>query len=134
MHALHGIDVAKQLATVEPGIVLDRLRDAAEVHHLTFAPDPATHWQEMEQACRSLMPRRVLVLADEVCTPPGAGELPGNVRGLLSKVCSADMLDAAIRLVLADGECFPARAQAARAGEQQAFSRPAAQAARPFDV
>lgn len=43
MHALHGIDVAKQLATVEPGIVLDRLRDAAEVHHLTFAPDPATH-------------------------------------------------------------------------------------------
>ncbi|WP_059411998.1 helix-turn-helix transcriptional regulator [Cupriavidus basilensis] len=94
-----------------------------------LSPDPATHWQEMEQACRSLMPRRVLVLADEVCTPPGAGELPGNVRGLLSKACSADMLDAAIRLVLADGECFPARAQAARAGEQQAFSRPAAQAA-----
>jgi FAD/FMN-containing dehydrogenase/Fe-S oxidoreductase len=30
-------------ARVEPGIVLDRLRDAAEVHHLTFAPDPATH-------------------------------------------------------------------------------------------
>ena len=28
---------------VEPGIVLDRLRDAAEVHHLTYAPDPATH-------------------------------------------------------------------------------------------
>ena len=30
-------------ARVQPGIVLDRLRDAAEVHHLTFAPDPATH-------------------------------------------------------------------------------------------
>ena len=30
-------------ASVEPGIVLDRVRDAAEVHHLTFAPDPATH-------------------------------------------------------------------------------------------
>ena len=27
----------------EPGIVLDDLRDAAEKHHLTFAPDPATH-------------------------------------------------------------------------------------------
>jgi FAD/FMN-containing dehydrogenase/Fe-S oxidoreductase len=30
-------------ARVEPGIVLDRVRDAAELHHLTFAPDPATH-------------------------------------------------------------------------------------------
>ena len=28
---------------MEPGIVLDRLRDAAEVHQLTYAPDPATH-------------------------------------------------------------------------------------------
>ena len=31
------------MARVQPGIVLDRVRDAAEVHHLTFAPDPATH-------------------------------------------------------------------------------------------
>ena len=27
-------------ARVEPGLVLDRLREAAERHHLTFAPDP----------------------------------------------------------------------------------------------
>ncbi len=30
-------------AWVQPGVVLDRLREAAEVHELTFAPDPATH-------------------------------------------------------------------------------------------
>ena len=30
-------------ARVQPGIVLDRVREAAEQHHLTFAPDPATH-------------------------------------------------------------------------------------------
>ncbi|HEX5464934.1 MAG TPA: FAD-binding and (Fe-S)-binding domain-containing protein [Burkholderiales bacterium] len=30
-------------AWVEPGVVLDDLRDAAEKHHLTFAPDPSTH-------------------------------------------------------------------------------------------
>lgn len=30
-------------AVVEPGVVLDRLREAAEERHLTFAPDPATH-------------------------------------------------------------------------------------------
>jgi FAD/FMN-containing dehydrogenase/Fe-S oxidoreductase len=37
------IDPARRLARVEPGVVLDRLRAAAEKHHLTFAPDPATH-------------------------------------------------------------------------------------------
>jgi FAD/FMN-containing dehydrogenase/Fe-S oxidoreductase len=43
MNALSSIDPAAKLARVEPGIVLDRLRDAAELHHLTYAPDPATH-------------------------------------------------------------------------------------------
>jgi FAD/FMN-containing dehydrogenase/Fe-S oxidoreductase len=37
------IDPARRIARVQPGVVLDRLRDAAEKHHLTFAPDPATH-------------------------------------------------------------------------------------------
>jgi FAD/FMN-containing dehydrogenase/Fe-S oxidoreductase len=43
MNGLTSIDPAAKLATVEPGIVLDRLREAAEHHHLTYAPDPATH-------------------------------------------------------------------------------------------
>jgi FAD/FMN-containing dehydrogenase/Fe-S oxidoreductase len=43
MTGLTSIDPAAKLATVEPGIVLDRLREAAEQHHLTYAPDPATH-------------------------------------------------------------------------------------------
>jgi FAD/FMN-containing dehydrogenase/Fe-S oxidoreductase len=43
MNALGSIDADAKLATVEPGIVLDRLRDAAEQFHLTYAPDPATH-------------------------------------------------------------------------------------------
>lgn len=43
MNGLTSIDPAAKLATVEPGIVLDRLREAAEQHHLTYAPDPATH-------------------------------------------------------------------------------------------
>jgi FAD/FMN-containing dehydrogenase/Fe-S oxidoreductase len=37
------IDTERRIARVEPGIVLDRLRTEAEKHHLTFAPDPATH-------------------------------------------------------------------------------------------
>jgi FAD/FMN-containing dehydrogenase/Fe-S oxidoreductase len=43
MHGLNSIDPAAKLACVEPGIVLDRLREAAEIYHLTYAPDPATH-------------------------------------------------------------------------------------------
>src|SRR5208337_2462752 len=43
MNKLWSIDPAAKLARVEPGIVLDRLREAAEVHHLTYGPDPATH-------------------------------------------------------------------------------------------
>jgi FAD/FMN-containing dehydrogenase/Fe-S oxidoreductase len=37
------IDPARRIARVQPGVVLDTLRAAAETHHLTFAPDPATH-------------------------------------------------------------------------------------------
>jgi FAD/FMN-containing dehydrogenase/Fe-S oxidoreductase len=43
MNSLEELDPAKRLARVQPGIVLDRLRDAAEAHHLTYAPDPASH-------------------------------------------------------------------------------------------
>ncbi len=43
MNGLASIDPESKIAVVQPGIVLDRLRDAAEKHHLTYAPDPATH-------------------------------------------------------------------------------------------
>jgi len=43
MKGLIRLDAENRLAVVEPGIVLDRLREAAEEHHLTYAPDPATH-------------------------------------------------------------------------------------------
>src|SRR5438046_320604 len=37
------IDPARRIARVQPGVVLDNLRNAAEKQHLTFGPDPATH-------------------------------------------------------------------------------------------
>ncbi|MGO9403668.1 MAG: FAD-binding and (Fe-S)-binding domain-containing protein [Terriglobales bacterium] len=43
MASILEIDPARRIARVEPGVVLDTLRAAAEKHHLTFAPDPATH-------------------------------------------------------------------------------------------
>jgi FAD/FMN-containing dehydrogenase/Fe-S oxidoreductase len=43
MHSVVALDPTARRARVEPGIVLDALRNQAEKHELTFAPDPATH-------------------------------------------------------------------------------------------
>jgi FAD/FMN-containing dehydrogenase/Fe-S oxidoreductase len=43
MNRILEIDPDRRIARVQPGVVLDSLRTAAEKHHLTFAPDPATH-------------------------------------------------------------------------------------------
>src|SRR5437773_11286431 len=37
------VDPARRVARVQPGVILDDLRIAAEKHDLTFAPDPASH-------------------------------------------------------------------------------------------
>jgi FAD/FMN-containing dehydrogenase len=36
------LDPDRKQARVQPGVVLDDLRNAAEKFHLTFAPDPST--------------------------------------------------------------------------------------------
>src|SRR5271165_4321093 len=43
MNEILEIDPERRIARVQPGVVLDQLRNAAEKYHLTFAPDPATH-------------------------------------------------------------------------------------------
>ncbi|MET9606345.1 FAD-binding and (Fe-S)-binding domain-containing protein [Streptomyces sp. NPDC006512] len=43
MNALVSLDPEARTAVVQPGLVLDRLRDAARPYGLTFGPDPSTH-------------------------------------------------------------------------------------------
>src|SRR5581483_6619803 len=43
MASIIDIDPTRRLARVQPGVILDHLRAAAEKYHLTFGPDPATH-------------------------------------------------------------------------------------------
>ena len=43
MNRILEIDPARRIARVQPGVVLDHLRNAAEKCHLTFGPDPASH-------------------------------------------------------------------------------------------
>ncbi|MEU9053843.1 FAD-binding and (Fe-S)-binding domain-containing protein [Streptomyces sp. NPDC048384] len=43
MNRLVSLDPATRTAVVQPGLVLDRLQDAAAPHGLRFGPDPSTH-------------------------------------------------------------------------------------------
>jgi FAD/FMN-containing dehydrogenase/Fe-S oxidoreductase len=43
MNRILELNVEERYARVQPGVVLDTLRDRAEAHQLTFAPDPSTH-------------------------------------------------------------------------------------------
>jgi FAD/FMN-containing dehydrogenase/Fe-S oxidoreductase len=43
MNQILELNVEQRYARVQPGLVLDTLRDRAEAHGLTFAPDPSTH-------------------------------------------------------------------------------------------
>ena len=105
-------------------------------------PDPWTHhadllifglpadtdlgWRSLAALCERLQPMRVLVLADHVPAPLPDSGLPEAVRGLLAKTCSADALEAAIRLVLAGGECFPSQLPPARQMQAMPEARHAA--------
>ena len=43
MREIVELDPEKKIARVQPGVICDQLRDAAEEYDLTFGPDPATH-------------------------------------------------------------------------------------------
>ncbi|KWO42469.1 dimethylmenaquinone methyltransferase [Burkholderia sp. MSMB1459WGS] len=43
LNTIEAIDVSALVATVQPGVICDQLKDAAALKGLTFGPDPATH-------------------------------------------------------------------------------------------
>ncbi|WP_079131978.1 FAD-binding and (Fe-S)-binding domain-containing protein [Streptomyces nanshensis] len=43
MDRIESVDPEARTALVQPGVILDRLRDTAAPHGLTFGPDPSTH-------------------------------------------------------------------------------------------
>ena len=43
MNKILELNAGEKFARVQPGLVLDTLRNKAEEHHLTFGPDPSTH-------------------------------------------------------------------------------------------
>jgi len=81
MNRILELDPEARTARVQPGVVLDDLREAAEVHGLTFGPDPSTHaWCTLggmigNNACgvHSVMAGKTVdnVIAMDVLTPDG---------------------------------------------------------------
>ena len=120
-HLLAQAHMPGDLIDVDPAVLADPDPWTSHADLLIYGlpTDAVAGWDTLATYCRQLSPQRVLVLSEQV--PPVLPDtgLPEAVRGLLSKSCSADALEAAIRLVLAGGECFPSHAPAMRWGDLQ---------------
>jgi DNA-binding NarL/FixJ family response regulator len=66
-----------------------------------------TGWQALADVRRVLAPKRILLLVDTM-PMQALSRLPeGSIHGCLMKTASIEVLEAAIRLVMAGGQCFP---------------------------
>jgi len=75
-----------------------------------FPSDIHAGWEVLAEAARLLHPERILLLCDP--TAPWQhpqGEVVPNVYGCITKTAPIEVLEAAIRLGLAGGECFPSQ-------------------------
>ncbi|WP_444634901.1 response regulator transcription factor [Cupriavidus oxalaticus] len=91
------------LAPIEPDLWLME----ADLLVYGLPSDAAAGWAQLDNLCERLRPRRVLLLTERPAAALSRPALPESVRGCLHKAASAEALDAAVRLVLAGGECFP---------------------------
>lgn len=110
---LHCLPTAGPIIEVDPADAPPAndmpLRDAALLIY-GFPEREPKNWAALERLCARLRPRSVLILDDGAPLPEPAA-MPDFVRGWVSKSSSPEALAAAIRLVLAGGECFPAPSQ-----------------------
>lgn len=110
---LHRLPTAGPIIEVDPADAPPAndmpLRDAALLIY-GFPEREPKNWSALERLCARLRPRSVLILDDGAPLPEPAA-MPDFVRGWVSKSSSPEALAAAIRLVLAGGECFPAPSQ-----------------------
>lgn len=73
-----------------------------------FPTDSTQGWEALSQAARILRPERILLLSDPSAPwQQPAGDPVPNVYGCITKTAPIEVLEAAIRLGLAGGECFP---------------------------
>jgi DNA-binding NarL/FixJ family response regulator len=66
-----------------------------------------TGWQALAEVRRVLTPKRILLLVDSMPLQALSRLPEGCIHGCLMKTASIEVLEAAIRLVMAGGQCFP---------------------------
>jgi len=97
-----------------------------------FPTDVAQGWEALSQASRILRPERILLLSDPSAPwQQPTGEPVPNIYGCITKTAPIDVLEAAIRLGLAGGECFPNQEIASDAQAAPASAGALARAAAP---
>lgn len=95
------------------GIAPDELdlvaEDNKDVELLLFGQPIETPagWQALADVRRILAPKRILLLVDTVPIQALSRLQDGYVCGCMMKHASIELLEAAIRLVMAGGQCFP---------------------------
>ncbi|WP_454691092.1 response regulator transcription factor [Achromobacter aloeverae] len=105
------------------GLDLANLSEAAEQNRsaelLIFGMPIETEagWQALAEVRRVLAPKRILLLVDTMPMQALARLPEGSIHGCLMKTASIEVLEAAIRLVMAGGQCFPSGQMAPAAHE-----------------
>jgi DNA-binding NarL/FixJ family response regulator len=95
------------------GLDLANLGEAAEQNRaaelLIFGLPIETDagWQALAEVRRVLSPKRILLLVDTMPLQALSRLPEGSIHGCLMKTASIEVLEAAIRLVMAGGQCFP---------------------------
>lgn len=112
-HLLAQAHIPGDLIDIDPlaPIESDLWLHGADLLVFGLPSDTGTGCQQLAELCEHLQPQRVLVLAESPAAALATTGLPESVRGCMHKHSSAEALDAAVRLVLAGGECFPSRIQ-----------------------
>jgi DNA-binding NarL/FixJ family response regulator len=95
------------------GLDLANLAEAAEQNRgaelLIFGLPIETEagWQALAEVRRVLAPKRILLLVDAMPLQALSRLPEASIHGCLMKTASIEVLEAAIRLVMAGGQCFP---------------------------
>jgi len=95
------------------GLDLANLGEAAEQNRsaelLIFGMPIETEagWHALAEVRRVLAPKRILLLVDSMPVQALSRMPEGSIHGCLMKTASIEVLEAAIRLVMAGGQCFP---------------------------
>ncbi|CAG2146041.1 hypothetical protein LMG31506_03311 [Cupriavidus yeoncheonensis] len=112
-HLLAQAHIPGDLIDIDPlaPIESDLWLHGADLLVFGLPSDHGSGCQQLADLCEQLQPQRVLVLAESPAAALASTGLPESVRGCMHKHSSAAALDAAVRLVLAGGECFPSRIQ-----------------------